>query len=127
MTITINDITDRLVQLGYEVKEGDEAALLFALGQTEEKIKNICNVSEIPDGLFYKAVDMACGSFLGMLNMTGQLSGYAAADGRLIKTVTEGDTTVTYQDSTAASDLSAFLSSLSIPDGELIKYRKFCW
>ena len=127
MTITINDITDRLVQLGYEVKEGDEAALLFALGQTEERIKNICNVSEIPDGLFYKAVDMACGSFLGMLNMTGQLSGYTASDGRLIKTVTEGDTTVTYQDSTAASDLSEFLNALSLADSELIKYRKLCW
>ena len=128
MTITINDITDRLVQLGYEVKEGDEAALLFALGQTEEKIKNICNVSEIPDGLFYKAIDMACGSFLGMMNMTGQLSGYSVSGGeRLIKTVSEGDTTVTYQDSSAASDLSEFLNALSLADSELIKYRKLCW
>lgn len=127
--MNIEEVIARLEALGYEIREGDEAALLFAANRTEEKIKNYCNVSEIPDGLHFKAVDMACGDFLNAKSSLGQLSGYAAADGRLIKTVSEGDTTVTYQDSTAAAELRSFIDGLcgAAADSELIKYRKLCW
>ena len=108
----MEEIIARLAQLGYDVTEGDMPALLFAQSRAEEIIKNACNVSEVPEGLRYKAVDMACGEFLNAKYKTGQLSGYTAADDRLVKTVSEGDTTVTYQDSTAASDMSEFIGGL---------------
>ena len=125
----MEEIIARLAQLGYTVQEGDMAALLFAQNRVDEKIKNICNVSEVPEGLHYKAVDMVCGEFLNAKYKTGQLSGYAAADDRLVKTVSEGDTTVTYQDSTVAADLSAFIGGLcgAADEAELVRYRKLVW
>ena len=123
------EIKLRLAELGYEVTEGDEAAILFAACRTEEKIKNACNTAEIPEGLRYKAVDMACGEFLNAKKATGQLTEYAAVGERLVKTVSEGDTTVTYQDGTAAEDISVFISGLccAASDAEFARYRKLVW
>ena len=65
MRMTIEEIKARLEQLGYETAEGDNAALRFALKRTEERINNLCNTNEVPDELYYKGIDMACGEFLG--------------------------------------------------------------
>lgn len=129
MPMDINEVKERLTQLGYEIQEGDEVALLFCISRVEEYIKNICNVMEIPEGLHYKSIDMVCGEFLDTKLSIGQLEGYSVADNRLIKTVTEGDTTVTYQDGGADSymAMSEYISGLKVADSELYTYRKMRW
>ena len=57
-------VKQRLMSFGYELKEGDEMLLSFSVQKAESLVKNECNVSEIPEGLFNIAVDMAVGEFL---------------------------------------------------------------
>lgn len=119
----INEVKDRLLQLGYEAKEGDDTALLFCISRTEEHIKNVCNISEIPEELYYKGIDMVCGEFLGV-----KLEGYGTENDRLIKTITEGDTTVTYQDGVdRVKKLIDFINGLRGNDAELYSFRKMRW
>ena len=129
MPMDINEVKERLAQLGYEKQEGDEIALLFCINRVEEYIKNTCNITEIPEGLHYKAIDMVCGEFLDTKLSLGQLEGYSVADNRLIKTVSEGDTTVTYQDGATDSygAVSSYISGLKAADAELYTYRKMRW
>lgn len=124
----INEVKERLLQLGYTVKESDKTALLFCCNRVEEHIKNVCNVSTVPEELYYKSIDMTCGEFLGGKLAVGELDGYTAEDNRLIKTITEGDTTVTYTDGTDGyTALKNFVSSLSAADSELYSFRKMRW
>ena len=128
MRMTIEEIKARLEQLGYETAEGDNAALRFALKRTEERINNLCNTNEVPDELYYKGIDMACGEFLGGRMMLGGLDSYDETDGRLIKTIAEGDTSVTYLErKSCAQRLESFIDTLCLTDSEIIRFRKFKW
>lgn len=129
MPMDIEAVKDRLKQLGYEVKEGDNTALLFCIGRVEEHIKNICNVENVPDELYFKSIDMACGEFLKTKLSIGELEGYSVTDNRLIKTISEGDTTVTYQDvkKDSYTALSDFIGELTVTDSELYSFRKMRW
>ena len=60
----LEQVKERLQSFGYELQDGDETILAFCIGKVEATIKNDCNVSEIPEGLVYIAIDMACGEFL---------------------------------------------------------------
>ncbi len=120
------EITARLLQLGYEIEEGDGEALLFAANRTEERIKNLCNVYRIPDELEFKAVDMACGEFLSGKMVSGELGAYTEYGGRLIKTVAEGDTSVTYSDD-AMKNTENFIKALCGSDSEIICCRRLKW
>lgn len=119
-------IEARLLQLGYEINEDDRDALVFAANRTEERIKNLCNQNRIPDELELKAVDMACGEFLSGKLVSGEMSAYMECGGRLIKTVAEGDTSVTYTDS-AAQGRERFVKALCGSDSEVICCRRFKW
>lgn len=56
---------ERLMSLGYDFKSpSDKPLLAFAVQKAENTVKNECNLSEIPEGLFNIAVDMAAGEFL---------------------------------------------------------------
>lgn len=129
MPMDIDEVKDRLKQLGYEIKEGDETAILFCISRVEEHIKNVCNVSAAPEELYYKSIDMVCGEFLKAKLATGELEGYSVADNRLIKTISEGDTTVTYQDTKTDgyTALSDFVGGLAVDDSELYSFRKMRW
>ncbi len=129
MPMDIEAVKDRLKQLGYEVKEGDKTALLFCIGRVEEHIKNVCNVENVPDELYFKSIDMVCGEFLKTKLSIGELEGYSVTDNRLIKTISEGDTTVTYQDTKkdGYTALSDFIGELTVTDSELYSFRKMRW
>ena len=123
------DIIIRLKTLGYEVNEEDNNAIEIAAENTEQYIKNYCNISEIPDELYYAAVDMAAGTMLKTKFSTGTDTCVGIdfdADG--IKSITEGDISVTY--SNGGGSLSRYeklIDSLLNRKSELIKYRKLRW
>ena len=54
----------RLASFGYELLDSDETLLSFSVQKAENTVKNQCSLSEIPEGLFNIAVDMAVGEFL---------------------------------------------------------------
>ena len=66
-------VLKRLVSLGYNLKTDDGWMICFALQKVENHIKNSCNTTSVPDGLFNVAVDMVCGEFIFTKKQTGKL------------------------------------------------------
>ena len=70
----VEAVLNRLVSFGYCLKEDDSWAICFAIQKVENHIKNSCNVTSIPDGLFHIAVDKVCGEYLLAKKQTGKLN-----------------------------------------------------
>lgn len=92
----LEQVKERLESFGYDLKDGDEAALAFSIQKVENTIKNDCNVSEIPKGLKSIAVDMAVGEFL-TAKKTFSPEDIAGLDLDLaVKQIQEGDTNTVF-------------------------------
>nr|WP_312985984.1 hypothetical protein [Clostridioides sp.] len=92
--LLIEDIKNRLAFFGYTLLDSDSLALGFTIDKVENKIKNECSITEIPDGLYQVEIDRICGEFLFAKKQSGQLTEY---DFDLIeKQIQDGDTSVTY-------------------------------
>ena len=122
-------VLNRLVSFGYELKEDDSWILCFATQKVENHIKNFCNITAVPNGLYHVAVDMVCGEFLFGKKQTGQL---VIADLDLtgaIQQISEGDTSVTFV--SGASDEEKFNQMIqhlmSKGEGDFICFRKLRW
>lgn len=126
-------LTQRLESLGYVVTEADDFGLSFVSDKVEQKIIDDCGVYDpvllqmtMPEGLHEVAVDMAAGEFLMTKKNLGQLTGFDV-DGA-IKTISEGDTSVTYQGATADQKLDALLGFLMASGkARLADYRVIKW
>lgn len=128
----LSDVTDRLASFGYTVTEGDALVLGFIIDKTENHIKNSCNLTSVPEGLYQVEVDMVCGNFLFEKKRvdSDSLTGFdldAAA-----KQIHEGDTSITFalgEGSTTPEQrldsLIAYLQSYGEP--ELTRYRCMAW
>lgn len=131
MFIKKDDVILRLQTLGYNIDEGDNAALEYVINGTEQYIKNFCNISEIPDELYYVAVDIAAGTLLKSkhsidINVCENID----FESDSIKSITEGDVSVTYNSdsvNSAAAKYSTFLDKLCKRDKDLIAFRKMRW
>lgn len=126
----LNAVTQRLNAFGYEVAHEDEFALGFCIDKACATIKNECNLSEVPDGLFYIAVDMAVGEFLRAKRVSSP-SEFAQLDvDGAVKTLRVGDVSAEMISSgeTADQKLAAFIEYLlSYGKGEFACYRKLKW
>jgi hypothetical protein len=122
-------VLQRLVSLGYKLKENDDWILCFAMQNVENHIKNSCNITSIPDGLFNIAVDRVCGEFLFAKKQSGQLTIDGLDLDGAVASISEGDTSVSFV--TGASDEEKFdqlLNALSHKgDGDFVCYRKLKW
>lgn len=124
------DVISRLESFGYTVTDGDSWMIGFAVQKVESSIKNECNVTLIPDGLYKVAVDMVCGEFLFTKKSTGKLEGFNLDSA--LKSVQAGDTNVTFAvgqgSKTPEQRLDTLLSYLvGNGRGELACYRKIKW
>ena len=122
-------VLKRLASLGYEVKEDDAWVLCFMAQKVENHIKNSCNITSIPDGMFHSAVDMVCGELLFNKKQTGQLE---IADLDLtgaIASISEGDTSISFNtnstDEEKFNQLIQYL--LTKGEGDFVCYRKLKW
>ena len=122
-------VLKRLVSFGYELKDDDGWVLCFAMQKVENRIKNSCNTTSIPDGLFYIAVDMVCGEFLFTKKQTGQLEITKLDFSGAIKQISEGDTSVTFADGTSDEDKFNRMINYLMTNGEgdFVCYRKLKW
>lgn len=132
MTI-LEQVKKRLEMFGYTIIEADELALNFVISKTEMYIKNFCNISEIPEQLNFVWVDMACGEFLFEKKSNGGLT-LANLDlsSPAIKTISEGDTSVTYAlgegSATDEQKLNALIDFLlNNRTIQLYKFRRLAW
>ena len=119
----------RLDLFGYEVKEADAFAIAFSVQKSEINIKNDCNITEIPEGLYPTLCDMACGDFLSTKYQTGKLNLSDIDLGGAIASVSEGDISISFDKSTTdEGKFNALVSALSTAGrGNLACYRRFKW
>ena len=125
-------VKERLKSFGYELQNGDDVILNFSIQKVENTIKNDCNTSSVPDGLFNIAVDMAAGEFL-TAKKTFSPEAIAGLDlDAAVKQIQTGDTNVTFATGegslTAEQRLDAFINRLlTYGRNEFSCYRKITW
>ncbi len=123
-------VTTRLEAIGYTALDADSAALNLNIQKAESALKVETNQLEVPEGLFYVWVDMAAGMFLADKKASGALCGIYNFEAPA-KSISEGDTSVTF----AIADTGSFedqfdtmLSKMIHPDAALITaYRRLAW
>lgn len=109
----------------------DDPLLDIVLNNVQWRIKNLSNLSEIPEGLESLAVSMAVGEYLNMKKCSGQLEGFDL-DAAAVKSIQEGDTNITFALGEGSSTPEQRLNSLIdyLTNGrsrELYRFRKFVW
>lgn len=127
--LLIEDIKNRLESFGYTLLDSDSLALDFVIDKVENKIKNECNITEIPDGLYQVEIDRICGEFLFAKKQSGQLTEY---DFDLIeKQIQDGDTSVTYAVEAGQTPEQRFdklvRSLMDTGKGEFASFRRLKW
>ena len=125
----LDDVKKRLESFGYEVTEADAWVLDFIIKKVENHIKNQCNTSTVPEGLYEIAVDMAVGEFLLGKKNIGQLTGFDLD--AAIKSIQEGDTNITYAfgngSMTPEERLNQLIDYLMHPEADFVSYRCLKW
>lgn len=124
-----NAVLQRLVSFGYSLKESDAWELCFAMQKVENHIKNSCNITSVPEGLYNAAVDVVCGEFLFAKKQIGKLELNDLDFTGAITSIKEGDTSVNFGSGTSDEEKFTSLLNLLIHslEGELICYRRMQW
>lgn len=129
--IRVCDVVERLVSLGYDIKEGDQTSIVSETVRAERYICNFCNIKKVPKELYAVAVDMAAGQFLKEKLATGAKTCEGVDfENDNIKQITEGDVSITYNSdnsNSATAKYNALLDSLCNRDSELLAFRKLRW
>lgn len=122
-------VLKRLVSFGYKLKEDDSWVICFAMQKVENHIKNSCNTTDVPDGLFHVAVDMVCGEFLFTKKQTGKLELTDLDLDGAITSIKEGDIQVNFANGSSDEDkFNLFLNYLlHNGEGDFVCYRKLKW
>lgn len=98
---------EKLSKIGLEcdIESGDLFLLTLSMQSMRQRICNECNVTEVPDGLFYVYVDMTIGDYLNTLYCMGKLDIDGLDLQGLVSSIDLGDASVSYSNST--NDMSA--------------------
>lgn len=108
----------------------DDPLLDIVLNNVQWRIKNLSNLSEIPEGLESLAVSMAVGEYLNMKKCSEQLEGFDLD--AAVKSIQEGDTNITFALGEGSSTPEQRLNSLidyliNGRIGEIYRYRRLVW
>ena len=115
----------RLSELGWTVEDSDFDVVMFGVEKTYDYILNFCNLDELPPELFNTAVDMAVGEFIMDKYSTDDISGYY--NGELVKTISEGDISITYDREQASKSLERLVDKLMEGKNMLYAFRRLKW
>lgn len=124
------DVIKRLKQLGYVATESDNETIDFELEKTHNYVINYCNITTIPEILNPRIIDRVCSDFLYYKKNSGSLDGFNYD--AVIKSIKEGDTTVTYAvgqgEDTPENRFDAFVKSLERGfDKWITPHRRLRW
>lgn len=122
-------VLKRLDSFGYSLDKDDGWVISFAMQKVENHIKNSCNTTSVPDGLFNVAVDMVCGEFLFTKKQTGNLDLSDLDLNGAITQIHEGDVTVQFASGSSDEDKFNQLLNYLLHNGEgdFVCYRKLKW
>ena len=115
-------VLQRLIKLklllGVENDEKD-AILCFVLDKIQDMVCNYCNIEEVPKGLENVMLNMAVDLY------RAESLGQETAEGT-VKSITEGDVTVSFSSASAVSENSG-MQFLKGYTAQLNRYRKLKW
>ena len=114
-----NDVLKEWVLRGYITAEQAKSPdkYISYINQAKESILGYCNIplnAQMPDGLFYPWVEIAWSTAQGMTSVEGTGA---------IKSISEGDTTITYDVGTTVIQNKTILDYTAI----LNRYRRIAW
>ena len=124
-------IIDRLDQLGYVADESDYNQIDYELNKIKNYvINNFTRTPEISETLDPRIIDRVCGEFLYYKKNSGSLEGFNYD--AVIKSIKEGDTTLTYAvgqgEDTPENRFDSFVKSLERGfDKWCVPWRKLKW
>ena len=123
-------VISRLKMLGYTATVEDNNHLDYELNKTINYVMNYCNITTIPEILDPRIIDRVCADFLYYKKNSGSLEGFNYD--AVIKSIKEGDTTVTYAvgqgEDTPENRFDAFVKQLERGfDKWLTHYRCIRW
>ena len=124
----LDDVKKRLETFGYVIVDGDAWVLGFIIQKIENHIKSQTNLNEIPIPLHQNAVDMVVGEFLLSKKRVGQLTGFDLDTA--IKSIQEGDTTITFALDSGSMTPEARLNALVnflMREGDYASFRVIKW
>lgn len=123
-------VTARLRTFGYIAESTDEAGISFAQDKATKHLLNLTNRTDVPPELEPTLIDMICGEFLLAKYTFGQLD-ISTIDltGGAVKQITEGDTTVSFNDSDSDNGkFTAYINRMINPEGsDWLRFRKLMW
>lgn len=114
----IDKFVKRLSELGYKVSEDDRGLLLSCVSFVEKHILNYCNLTAIPAELEEVFINRVCGEFLLLKLEAGEVGGD-------VKSISEGDVSVTFFEGSGVRRLAEHL--ICSGGGEPECYRKIRW
>lgn len=117
-------VITRLKMFGVTVSDADMFMIAYAIDKIEQDIKNFCNITEVPEELYYQWSDAVCADFLRSKLSTGQLENVSS----IVKSIAEGDTTVNFSESaTPEAQLLECITKMSLDLNGLVRFRKLVW
>lgn len=129
----LNKVTEtvlqRLSSFGYTPTEDDAFSIAFGIQKVQNHILNVTNQNSVPEGLFEVMVDMVCGEVLNVLYGSGKLElDHLDLDG-IVKSMTEGDSSITFETSGQGEDkVQQLIKWLMNGKGcDLLCFRKMRW
>lgn len=128
--VKIEDVMTKLESLGYKAKDSDTAFIQLAINGVEQHIRNFCHVMNIPDELYYTAVEMAAGTLLKTkLSVGEKINDLIDFEVCNVASVTEGDVSVSYNNNgdNSVAWFTSLLDRLCNRDNDLLCFRKVKW
>lgn len=125
--ITLDKIKERLLMLGYPATAADDAMLTYIWNTVQRSVLLSLNILEVPESIENIVIDKICGEFLANKRATGPITGFDV--GTAIKSIAEGDTTVTYDANTSPEAQFDMLLKwlISGRDSVLLRCRRIRW
>lgn len=128
MNVT-TDVISRLGDLGVDALESD-TAVIYAIERAREQICNDINWNDVPEGLRYTFVNMACGFYLHDQKAMGLLD-ESVVSGGSVASISEGDVSISFDtgnDVSPDARFDALVQFLIHPQPYLLsRYRRLTW
>lgn len=120
-------VTDESTGADYSFTPTEELILSFNIDKCVRQIEMELN-SDIPEEFEYVLIDMIAGEFLMSQKSLGTLKIGTIDYDTAVKSVQEGDTTITFMDGESESKkLDVLISYLMHPEIDYADYRKIRW